>query len=170
MYSSMLRQLEKRKVCGGNTHTNNNMSQHYGTNCIKLYNLSPFSKSLWKNIGIFERNRIKNKRRCFPYSQLQFTMSLLYCLPEHGSFIKQKKCISWRCRDSFGIQGNRTGNTLCEYLWRNLLELMILSYLCEMISNNFGYSHIFSFLLMLTEFFFQKRSNPIIGWMSINSS
>jgi len=39
------------------------MSQHNGMNCIKIYNLSPFSRSLWKNIGIFERHRIKEKRR-----------------------------------------------------------------------------------------------------------
>jgi hypothetical protein len=32
-------------------------------NCIKIYNLSPFSQSLWKNIGIFERNRIKKNER-----------------------------------------------------------------------------------------------------------
>jgi hypothetical protein len=32
-----------------------------GMNCIKVYNLYPFSKSFWQNIGIFERNSVKGK-------------------------------------------------------------------------------------------------------------
>jgi hypothetical protein len=55
MYSLMLRQPEKRKVCGRSIHTNNNTSQHYGMNCIKIYNLSPFSMSLWKKSGYLEQ-------------------------------------------------------------------------------------------------------------------
>jgi len=38
------------------------MSQHNGMNWSEIYNLSPFSQSLWKNIVIFERNRIKTRR------------------------------------------------------------------------------------------------------------
>jgi hypothetical protein len=38
----------------------------------KIYNLSPFSRSLWKNIGIFERNRINKKRRNDRYKEDAF--------------------------------------------------------------------------------------------------
>ena len=81
----MLRQLEKMKLFGSNIHNDNNMSQHNGMDCIKIYNLSHFSWSLCKNIGIFERNGIKKKRRNDRYKEDAFL--ILSCSLPGLSFI-----------------------------------------------------------------------------------
>ena len=122
---------KKRRVFGGNVRTNNNMPQLNGMNCIKIYNLSPFSQSLWKNIGIFVRNWIKKKEVTTDINRVPFLfLAAVYQVSLLSSYrarqlyqIEEMHC--WICRDSFGAQGNPKGNTLSsirgEIYWIKIL-------------------------------------------------